>query len=135
MADFEVWALAGEPQDENGTFIKEYRGNRQSAIESGLEGSPVATILREVIKPNTPFEGTATELLNTLNNRVGDRTRVPQSWPKSAKALNSQLRRLATALRTVGIKVLFKTESGSGGRRLIHIKPIGKEPQSSDANA
>jgi hypothetical protein len=68
MADFAVWVTAAEPESEKHQFITAYRGNRQSAIESGLEGSPVATALREVINPNSPFEGTATELLNRLNN-------------------------------------------------------------------
>jgi hypothetical protein len=112
MADFEVWAMAGEPQDEKGAFIQTYRGNRQSAIESGLEGSPVATVLRELLDKDQQLEGTATELLSRLNEHVQDRTRQLRSWPKSARNLSSQLRRLATALRSIGIETAFPLRHG-----------------------
>jgi hypothetical protein len=60
MADFAVWATAAEPIEEKGTFMRAYQDNRQSAIESGLEGSPVATVLREVLDKTPQLEGTAT---------------------------------------------------------------------------
>jgi hypothetical protein len=41
------WATAAEPQDEKDTFIKEYRANRQSAVVSGLKGSPVVMYCRK----------------------------------------------------------------------------------------
>ncbi len=43
-----------------------------------------------------------------------------KSWPKSAKGLSSQLRRLATALRMVGIHVEF----AHSGDRKIHIRKV-----------
>ncbi len=112
MADFAKWATAAEPQDEKDTFIKEYRANHQSAVVSALEGSPVRDVLHEMINKDSPFEGTATELLDTLDARIGNRTPLPQSWPKSAKGLSSQLRRLAPALRSIGIEIEFPKRHG-----------------------
>lgn len=116
MADFALWATAAETkaETENGTqrFITAYLDNRQSAIESGLEGSPLATALQDKLDQNPQLEGTATELLNALNEHVHERSRQMRSWPKSPKGFSSQLRRLATALRAVGIEVAFPTRHG-----------------------
>jgi hypothetical protein len=105
MADSAKWATAAEPIEEKGTFMRAYQDNRQSAIEASLEGSPVATVLREMVKEVLHWEGTASELLNLLWQRADERTKMQRSWPKSAKGLSSQLRRLATALRATGIEI------------------------------
>ena len=128
MADFELWAMAAEPRNKKGEFIKAYRGNRQSAIESGLEGSLVATVLRDFINPQSSFEGTATALLNALNARVDNRTRLSRSWPKSARSLSEALRRLATALRTVGIEVEFSKRHGTAKTIRIVASPSSLRP-------
>jgi hypothetical protein len=136
MADFAVWATAAEPIEEKGTFMRAYQDNRQSAIESGLEGSPVATVLREVLDKTPQLEGTATELLNLLSQRADERTKMQGSWPKSAKGLSSQLRRLATALRVTGIEIKHK-RAGKGGARIIQTKKACKdssEPSAASAN-
>ncbi|MDQ3797174.1 MAG: hypothetical protein M3294_06345 [Pseudomonadota bacterium] len=136
MADFAKWATAAEPIEEKGTFIRAYQDNRQSAIEASLEGSPVATVLREMVKEVLHWEGTATELLNLLWQRADERTKMQRSWPKSAKGLSGQLRRLATALRATGIEIKHK-RAGKGGTRIIHIKTVCKdssEPSAASAS-
>ncbi len=136
MADSAKWAAAGEPIEEKGTFMRAYQDNRQSAIEASLEGSPVATVLREMVKEVLHWEGTASELLNLLWQRADERTKMQRSWPKSAKGLGGQLRRLATALRATGIEIKHK-RAGKGGTRIIHIKTVCKdssEPSAASAS-
>jgi hypothetical protein len=118
MADFAMWAMAAEPPEESGKFITAYQGNRQSALESGLEGSPVAAALREMMNNCETWTGTATDLLWDLSGYTDDRTQGLRSWPKSAQGLSAQLRRLATALRAVGIHIQHDREPGTGKRRV-----------------
>jgi hypothetical protein len=135
MADFSLWATAAEASHEQGKFIQAYQRNRQCAIESGLEGSPVASALRTFMDSRVSWEGTATNLLNELSHYAGERTRMQRSWPKSAKGLSGQLRRLATALRAVGIEIEHSRD-GKAGTRNIHIKKACKkssEPSDSSA--
>lgn len=112
MADFALWASAAEPEDERGVFMAAYMSNRTSAIEAGLEGSPVATELRRLIDDHERWSGTATELLGALQSRAGESVTTMRSWPKSARTLSSQLRRLATGLRAVGVNVIFPAHHG-----------------------
>jgi len=101
MADFARWAHAAGGGDK---FMATYRANRQDAIAAGLEGSPVAQAIRRLVDDRESFSDTATVLLTELE-RYADRSHLTlRSWPKSARSLSSQLRRLATALRAVGIE-------------------------------
>jgi hypothetical protein len=122
MADFALWATAAEPQEDRGAFIKAYMDNRKAAIEAGLEGSPVATALQAMLNQHDSWTGTATDLLRDLTSHIDERAQGLRSWPKSAKGLSSQLRRLATALRSVGIELSFDTSPGTNGKRIIGIR-------------
>ena len=113
MADFALWASAAEPEDQRGKFMLAYTKNRKSAIEAGLEGSPMAGALREMMTPREErWIGTATDLLAALNERTGEGVRLSRSWPKSQRTLSNQLRRLATGLRAVGVDIIFPSHHG-----------------------
>jgi hypothetical protein len=102
-------------------FMHAYGDNRKSAIEPGLEGSPMATELIVMMeKRKEPWTGTAINLLKELSSHADEHTRGLRSWPKSAKGLGNQLRRLATALRAVGIGVEHNREPGTG-KRIIKV--------------
>jgi hypothetical protein len=55
------------------------------------------------------WEGTATELIQSLSGIVNDETRKDKCWPKDARAMNSKVRRLAPLLRQAGMDVDFET--------------------------
>jgi len=55
-------------------------------------------------------EGTATELLQTLNLNASDDTKKARAWPKDARTMSSRVRRIAPLLRQVGLDVSFQTE-------------------------
>jgi hypothetical protein len=107
MADFARFVTAAEPALglERGAFAAAYRSNRSGAValtlESSLVAAPVSTLAV------TGFEGTATELLKELADLVSEETRKQRGWPKQPHQLSGRLRRLAPALRRVGVQVEF----------------------------
>ncbi|NQU20459.1 MAG: hypothetical protein HQ567_04190 [Candidatus Nealsonbacteria bacterium] len=111
MADSAKWVTSclGDT-----TFITEYQRNIKNAIDLGLEASPIAAAIKELLSDGTTgfipghWEGTATELLTKLDERVSYQQYVQKSYPKSAKALSNRLRRDAPAMRAVGINVEFQ---------------------------
>ncbi|MFQ5803608.1 MAG: bifunctional DNA primase/polymerase [Candidatus Methylomirabilales bacterium] len=125
MADFASWVTAAEPALgwPAGTFLKTYAGNREAANDLELEASPVAGLLRELAEEQD-YEGTASELLRMLAERVDEATKRQKSWPASPRALSNALRRLAPSLRGVGVEAAFHRETGGGRRRLISVRKI-----------
>jgi len=121
MADFALWATAAEPAEEQGRFEKAYSHNRKTAVEVGLESSPVAMVLMVMLKDVTQWQGTASQLLAELSSRANEHTIKQLSWPRSAQALSAALRRLAPALRTKRVKIETEREAGTG-RRIIKIE-------------
>ncbi len=121
MADFATWVSAAEPSLPwaEGAFLEAYFGNRSEAVEVALEADVLAVAVQSFIASTQSFEGTATELLEGLEEEVGERSRLARSWPKSARALSGRLRRAATVLRSVGIEVSFHRSSDRAHRRLI----------------
>jgi hypothetical protein len=73
------WATAAEPMDEKGALKIAYQGNRQSGIKSGLEGSRVTAMLREMLKGALQREGMTIELLPALNERTNEGMRLSRS--------------------------------------------------------
>jgi len=109
MADFARFGVAGEralgwPP---GAFLATYRANREAAHDLTLEASLVAGPLRDFVRTLGAWTGIATDLLDTLTQRVGEPIRRKREWPRTPTALGGQLRRLAPTLRTAGVEVLF----------------------------
>jgi hypothetical protein len=63
------------------------------------------------------WEGSMTELLAILTPKEKDQ--VPHDWPKTPRALQSRLSKLAKPLRRVGIEVAVTGEKESGTRRSL----------------
>jgi hypothetical protein len=119
MADFAVWATAAEDALgwESGAFMGAYIGNRREATESALEADPVAGAVRVLMEKQERWAGTATELWQALNELVSEDVRHTKAWPAAPNSLTSRLKRLAPALRGVGIEY-GEDRSGSKGTRL-----------------
>lgn len=109
MADFARWVVAAElvlgwtP----GTFLTAYTRNLNTANEAALEASPVGMAVRALVDYNHRWQGTATQLLNELERRAGDASRG-RNWPQGPRGLTNALKRLAPALRRVGIWITHK---------------------------
>jgi len=125
MADFALWATAAEKGLgwENGFFLRQYLENKAEANVLSLNVSPIVNPLRKILEVG-PFNGTATELLETLEDHVDDRVKKAKTWPSGALSLSNNLRRLVPSLRRTGIEVTFIR----GEKRLIHIEDIRNIP-------
>jgi hypothetical protein len=99
------------------TFLEAYRKNRRTASESVVEDSPVAGAVRKLATTKGQWSGTAGELLIELTAIVGDQVAGSRRWPRSARGMSGALRRLAPALRMVGVYVKF-------GERTEGTRPI-----------
>jgi hypothetical protein len=123
MADFAIIVTAAAPalgwDDEY--FLDAYKANRQAAHELALEASPIAAAVRELAAVGT-WSGTATELLDRLNELVKETTRATRGWPKASNTLGGALRRLAPNLKAVGVTVTFLPRQAE--RRLITIEKV-----------
>ena len=74
------------------------------------------TALLAMLKRETTFEGTATELLESLSD--GQDTRA-KGWPKTPKVLSGLLTRLAPNLRAAGIKIDHITAGTGNAKRHV----------------
>ena len=105
MADFCKWGVACERSYwDPGTFMATYGDAQASATEDVLEASPVGQKLREWLAVSPSFEGTATELLERLNQHL-QHEELPRGWPANGSVMGKQFTRLAPSLRRLGFTV------------------------------
>ena len=109
MADFARWVVAAEPALgwTPGTFLNVYTRNLNNANEAALEASPVGMAVRALLDYHRRWQGTATQLLDELERRAGDASRG-RNWPQGPRGLTNAMKRLAPALRRVGIGITQK---------------------------
>ncbi|QDU39190.1 hypothetical protein Mal4_35270 [Maioricimonas rarisocia] len=117
MADFAVWSTAALGEE----FLSVYDANRESAVEDVLEGDILAGAVRELVTRNEVWSGTASELHDILSGMVPENMLRRREWPKSANVLSGRLRRLAPALRRVGVQVQWERDSTTSRTRMIRI--------------
>jgi hypothetical protein len=125
MADFALWAATCETAFwGGGTFARAYAANRKAAVESIIEGDPVASCLRVIMADRTVWTGSASDLWlyaeSLHENSIGS------GWAKNPRALAGRLRRAQTFLRTLGIVITFSRE-GRTGTRMIRVSRTAGE--------
>jgi len=111
MADFARWGEAvcrslGHPE---GAFLNAYTGNRDASAAAILEDSAIAASLIDFRRPGESWSGTNQQLLDALRDQAPAQVRDSLRWPKSPKAFSAHLRRIAPALRKMGVDVFFPT--------------------------
>ena len=72
-----------------------------------IENDLVAKAVSDFVTTNSPWEGSASELLGLLTTTVAQRIAESRLWPQTPAALGRRLRRVAPALRSVGIDIDF----------------------------
>jgi hypothetical protein len=110
MADFAQWIAACAPAVgwQADRMLAAYAANRAGATAVVLESSAVAEAVLSLMADVRSFVGTGGALLEKLTMHVPETvTRDRMRWPGSARKLASELRRLAPALRAVGVNVTF----------------------------
>jgi hypothetical protein len=123
MADLGLWVTAAESALgwEPGSFLRTYRENHGQAVTTTLEASLTTSPLRDMLAEKGRFEGRVSDLLRCLRDRVEDRILRDPTWPKDAIRLSGELRRLAPALRRVGIDVTFPRRTSDARRVTIDL--------------
>ena len=121
MTEFSKWGIAlekamGWPE---GAFLDAYRENRNSSNELAIEGNPVAKEVRKLVRTMGYWSGTASELLNTLNENAAEEVTAGKYWPSNARWLSDRLKRAAPNLRGVGVDVIF--DNHSTAERIVRI--------------
>ncbi|MCC6493488.1 MAG: hypothetical protein IT424_10750 [Pirellulales bacterium] len=113
MADFALWVTAAEKAIgwEHGDFIAAYQGNRNSANDLAIESSPVGQPLLEFVETNQGWDGSASELLNAIEQRVSEQIKRHNGWPKNGRSLAGHLKRLSPNLRLTGWEVEYHREA------------------------
>ena len=121
LADFCLWVEACSPALgwPPGVFVQALAAHRQESSSVALDASPVAQAVLK-LSESIRFEGIAQELLDDLNERETDGSKRSPAWPKTARKLAGDLRRLAPDLRRHGVHVSFLKRSGA--RRVIRIE-------------
>ncbi|PHP65516.1 hypothetical protein CSC94_18095 [Zhengella mangrovi] len=124
MADFVRLVEAAAPGLgwEDGAFSAAYAENRSCANDLAFEADPVAVAIHDLVPSKAgakwSWEGTATELLATLNRAASPEIRRLHPWPKKANEMGNAVLRAKPSLRQKGILVdRYKTAA----RRLITI--------------
>jgi hypothetical protein len=138
MADFAVLGTAVEQTLDwpDGSFVQALDATQGAALVASLEDEPVFAPLRRLMESRTVWEGTATELLATLTDSAGHEVTHRKSWPPTANQLSSRLRRIAPAMRHIGIEFEFaSTGRDRSKRRRVRLTNTGGDGgDNGDAN-
>lgn len=107
MADFALWITAAEKALgwDKGEFMKIYTGNREEAIDQGLESDPFASSVILLLKVEREFIGNSSQLLGAAGRFIDDNTRKSKAWPKP-QGVRNRLRRLNPAFKKKSIKYI-----------------------------
>lgn len=113
MADFALWVTAAEKALgwDHGDFIAAYQGNRNSANDLAIESSPVGQPLLEFVEANQGWDGSASDLLNAIEQEVSDPIKRHKGWPKNGQSLAGHLKRLSPNLRLAGWEIEYHREA------------------------
>ena len=117
MADF-ARILAAVDQVKDWKTLKAYTAGARDAVADVLEGEPFAQAVVTLVD-QAGTDGllvTAQELLD----RVAAPERLPKKWPKDSTRAGGQLKRLAPALRTIGIEVDDRERQPKGNRSRLY---------------
>ena len=106
MADAALWATAGETAFgfKRGTFIAAYTRNLNEGAVASVEAHPVGVAICQLLEKQSEWSGEPAHLLEALNGFVSEEQCRTKTWPKNPRSLGHCLRRLAPALRRVGIR-------------------------------
>ncbi len=123
MADHAVWVRACEGAlwpEKIGQHLDIYDANRGEAAEIVLDADVVACAVRQHMDGRSEIAETSTGLLAALAAITPEHVRRGREWPPNARALAGRLRRLAPALRRIGLLMVFEREADTG-RRIVRI--------------
>lgn len=106
MADASRWIEACLPKlgFAAGSFLEALERHEHESAESILDGVPIAQALKRLVADEAYWYGPAGDLLSALGQLSPDDSRQ-REWPKHPRSLAGVLRRVAPALRRLGIQI------------------------------
>jgi len=106
MADFAQWgyAIMEAVSGSGDAFLKAYYKNIACAVEEAVIGDVVGAAIAEFIDDKDAWDGTATELLEQLNE-LPSVNKKEKAWPKRPHTLTRRLNKIKAALADYGISV------------------------------
>jgi DNA polymerase-1 len=141
MADFAMIGAAAEKamspepwKESTSPFLQAYGASIDEAQVHAIEGSPLGPTLLQLLE-SEDWSGTYTDLLERLNQLAGDRTTRAKGWPRSARGLSGEVRRIAPAFRARGYQITMGARDPATGRSLISIQSVGDEREPEDPPA
>lgn len=120
MADFARLAVAAQDYL-GGDFLSAYEANRAEAHATVVETSTLGDHLRALVLVNGHWQGSASDLLQALNQRASESEQRARTWPRVPNRLKPQLERLAPSLRKVGVDVAVLRSNGERVIRLTRL--------------
>ncbi|MCI0618862.1 hypothetical protein L0244_38300, partial [bacterium] len=133
MADFARFVVASDPSAGE-SFLEAYMDNRQAANDLSLEASVITAPLHEFMIDKDAWNGTATELLECLDDVADEKTKRRKDYPQDGSRLSNILRRLAANFRRAGIDIQF-IKQGKERTRIIQIVKAGKSASAAPATS
>ncbi|MBG0818201.1 toprim domain-containing protein [Planomonospora sp. ID82291] len=117
MADFARILAAVDKVNGWETFAS-YTASARNAVADVLDGEPFAQAVVALVDASGAdgLELTAQEILD----KVATPDRLPRKWPKDSTRAAGQLKRLAPALRTIGIEVDDSRRQTTGNRSRLY---------------
>jgi len=116
MADF-ARVLAAIDQIESWDTLGDYQAATEDVAADVLQGDAFARAVQDLLQKESPWKGTATELLADL--AVPEP--MPKTWPKDATRAGGRLKRVAPVLRKLGIEVAESRATDRSRARLYDI--------------
>jgi hypothetical protein len=110
-------------------FLEAYYTNIGIQTEQALEASPVVTSIIKFMESRTGWIGTATDLLNELEEVAGSlkiKTKNNRLWPSAPTSLSRRLNEVKTNLREIGI-IIERPIDTTTNTTLIEIRKISPE--------
>lgn len=97
-----------------GEFLDRYIGHRKEAVQRTIETSPVASACIKYVGAGNCFQGSFGQLLLALN-QIAREQEKGDYWPRSGKGMGDAFRRVAPALRQLGIVATIDPKRKSDG--------------------
>jgi putative DNA primase/helicase len=136
MADFAKWSVAAETAlgFKPGTFLAAYEGNQAEANSVAIESSIIGPLILNLMQDQELWQGTVKDLLELLEGSYATESAMKRKeWPKSARKLSSELKRLAPSLRKSGVNVTFGEHTRRGTP--VSLENLGNRPSPSSPSS
>jgi hypothetical protein len=131
MADF-ARVLAAVDQVRGWKTLESYKATARDAVADVLDGEPFAQAVVTLVDRSGPLGVTLTA--SELLERVPTPDKLPKKWPKDPTRAGGQLKRLAPALRTIGIEVDDSKRGPSPKKQRLYRLTASSERRSETAS-